>query len=64
MPEDIIARLEQLAADMACVAVDLEYHGGFNAEIVEHSRELLGASAIARGWAKGMRELNLERQDG
>jgi hypothetical protein len=48
-------RLDWLAQQMCNVASEMEYYGGFNTEIVEHSKELFGAANIALGWAKGIR---------
>lgn len=58
---ELADRIESLAADMTNVAVDLDYFGGFNVEMHEHSVELLGAANVARTWASGIRELNDER---
>jgi len=33
------------------LAVDMDYFGGFDAEMRKHSRELNGASAIVKEWA-------------
>lgn len=54
---ELADRVDALATDMEDTAVDLDYFGGFNAEMHKHSVELLGAADIARGWANGIREL-------
>ena len=60
---ELADRIESLAAGMTSVAVDLDWYGGFNVEMHEHSVELLGAANIARGWANGIRELNEQRNE-
>ena len=47
--------LDSLVLHMRVVSSKMEYFGGFNPEIVQHSREMAGAANIARGWAKHMR---------
>lgn len=47
-------KLKKLAVDMHELGVQMEYTGGFDAEIVAHAHELLNASAIAAEWARGM----------
>lgn len=56
-------RLDWLAQQMRNVAAEMEYYGGFNAEIVEHSKELFGAANIARGWAKGIRRASAKASE-
>jgi hypothetical protein len=43
---------------MWALAERMEYFGGFNGEMVKHSREMAGASVIARKWAKAIRRPN------
>jgi hypothetical protein len=33
----------------------MDYYGGFNGRMAEKSKELLGASKLARQWAKEMK---------
>ena len=47
--------LDALVIQMRNVAARMEYYGGFNSEICEHARELVGAANIARTWAKRIR---------
>ena len=47
----ISAALQKLADDMQEIAVAMDYYGGLNAEFQQHSKELLGASYMAREWA-------------
>lgn len=55
---ELADRVDALAAEMVAVAADLDWYGGFNDEMHEHSVELLGAASIARGWAKGIRTIH------
>lgn len=50
----LIRKLKKLAADMHEIGVQMEYTGGFDAELVQHAHELLNASAIAKDWARQM----------
>lgn len=52
----VINNLQALALEMREVALQLEYHGGLNSQIVEKSKQLFGAAKITDEWAKGMRE--------
>lgn len=54
-PLTIADHLDQLAAQMVSVAVELDYYGGFDPEARRKSVELLGAADIARGWADALR---------
>ena len=38
---------------MASLGVDMDYIGGFG-EIGDHGREMVGAAAVAVGWADGI----------
>lgn len=49
----LASRLRLLSDRMECVGVAMEYYGGFG-ETAVHGRELMGAAAMARGWAKEM----------
>jgi len=50
-PAEIAARLRTLAYEMDCIAVLMDYYGGFP-EWAKHGREIAGAGAIARQWAE------------
>jgi hypothetical protein len=43
---------------MWALAERMEYFAGFNSEMVKHSREMAGASVIARKWATAIRKPN------
>jgi hypothetical protein len=45
-------RVHMLSAEMLSVAVDMDYYGGFDGNMQAKARELLGASKIAKRWAK------------
>jgi hypothetical protein len=45
-------RVEMLSIQMRNVAIDMEYYGGFNGNMTKRAKELLGASRLAKQWAK------------
>lgn len=51
-------QIDAVATLMWALAERMEYFGGFNGELVRHSREMAGASVIARKWAKEIRKPN------
>ena len=51
-------QIDAVATLMWALAERMEYFGGFNGLMVEHSREMAGASVIARKWAKAIRRPN------
>ena len=51
---ELIARIRALADEMREVGAALDYFGGFDSEVAEHGREMIGAAGIAEGWAEGM----------
>ena len=51
-------QIDAVATIMLALAERMEYFGGFNGEMVKHSREMAGASVIARKWAKAIRRPN------
>ena len=51
-------QIEAVATLMLALAERMEYFGGFNGLIVEHAREMAGASVIARKWAVAIRKPN------
>lgn len=53
---EIAEELEALAARMLALGAEMEFFGGFNAHLVAHGRELVGAGLIASDWAKNLRE--------
>ena len=56
--EFLAEQIEAIATLMWALAERMEYFGGFNCLMVEHSREMAGASVIARKWAKAIRRPN------
>jgi len=50
-PEDIAYSLRDLADEMVTIGAWMDYYGGFDANMVAHGRELVGAGKIARSWA-------------
>jgi len=58
---DILAeQIDAVATLMWALAERMEYFAGFNGEMVKHSREMAGASVIARKWATAIRKPNPE----
>ena len=51
-------QIEAVATLMWALAERMEYFAGFNGEMVKHSREMAGASVIARKWAAAIRKSN------
>ena len=51
MHTDIVKRLRYLSEQMIQLGADMDYYSGFNAEIAEKGRQLVGAGMIADGWA-------------
>ncbi len=49
-------QVDAVATTMWALAERMEYYAGFNAELVSHSREMAGASTIAKDWAKAIRK--------
>jgi crossover junction endodeoxyribonuclease RusA len=54
--QSLIARLRTLTDDMIDIGASMDYFGGLNAEIVQHGRELIGASAMVEAWADGLED--------
>ena len=52
----MINNLYSLSLDMREVALQLEYHGGFNKKLLAKSKELSNAADMAAEWAMCMRE--------
>ena len=52
-PEGLALRLRSVARMMADLGSDMDYIGGFG-EIGDHGREMVGAAAVAVGWADGI----------
>ena len=53
-------QIDAVATLMWALAERMEYFAGFNGEMVKHSREMAGASVIARKWAVAIRKPNTE----
>ena len=51
-------QIDAVATLMWALAERMEYFGGFNGEMVKHSREMAGASILAKGWASAIRKQN------
>jgi hypothetical protein len=51
-------QIDAVATLMWALAERMEYFAGFNGEMVKHSREMAGASVIARKWATAIRKPN------
>ena len=51
-------QIDAVATLMWALAERMEYFAGFNGEMVKHSREMAGASVIARKWAAAIRKPN------
>ena len=51
-------QIDAVATLMWALAERMEYFAGFNGEMVKHSREMAGASVIARKWAAANRKPN------
>lgn len=62
-PADIAARLRTLAYEMDCIAVLMDYYGGFS-EWAKHGREIAGAGTIARQWAEEIERGRLAVREG
>ena len=57
MDADCLAeQIEAVATMMWALAERMEYYGVFNSKLTRHAREMAGASALAKGWAKAIRE--------
>ena len=50
-PQEIAHRLRLLSQQMQDLGAAMEYTAGFDGEMAEHGKELLGAGLIASGWA-------------
>lgn len=51
-PREISKLLEELSDSMEEVAEYMEYYGGFNAEMVQHAKELRGAADLVSAWGR------------
>ena len=49
--DDIVNRLRELSEQMIQLGTEMDYFGGFNAEIAEKGKELVGVGIIAKTWA-------------
>ncbi len=52
--QDIAKYLRFVADQMHSVGALMDYYGGLDVEMKEKSREIIGASAIARSWAENI----------
>lgn len=52
VPADIADLLAGLALQMDDVAMQMEYYGGFDAEMVQHAAELRGAADLVSAWGR------------
>jgi hypothetical protein len=55
-PQEIANRLRLLSQQMQDLGAAMEYTAGFDGEMAEHGKELLGAGLIASGWAAAIEE--------
>lgn len=55
--DDIVNRLRELSEQMIQLGTEMDYFGGFNAEIAEKGKELAGAGMIAKGWADDIEKI-------
>ena len=55
-PQEIAHRLRLLSQQMQDLGAAMEYTAGFDGEMAEHGKELLGAGLIASGWAAAIEE--------
>jgi len=66
--DGIVNRLRELSEQMIQLGTEMDYYGGFNAEIAEKGKELAGAGMIANGWADEIEKLGKDsvnvKQDG
>ena len=66
--DDIVNRLRELSEQMIQLGTEMDYFGGFNAEIAEKGKELAGAGMIAKTWADDIEKIGKDavkvKQDG
>lgn len=55
--KELAGKLRAMADYMDEVACDIDYFSGFDLIMQQHSKELSGASAIARDWAVNLDEV-------
>jgi len=54
--ELLYRRLEMMAKEMKAVSELMRFVGGFNERMIQHAKELEGASNIAREWINEIKE--------
>lgn len=57
-------QIDAVATLMWALAERMEYYAGFSGKMNKHAREMAGASAIARGWAKAIRPMPNTQAEG
>ena len=55
--DELVKRLRELSEQMIQLGADMDYYGGFNAEIAEKGGNLVGAGLIAAEWADEIAKL-------
>ena len=58
---EIISDLRDISVRMMSLGVDIEYFAGFNAELAEKGREMIGAGQIAAQWADQVEAENVQK---
>lgn len=53
-PRTMARRLRTLARQMRKMTAEMEWYGGFNAQIVEKARQMYGAARMVDTWAEGI----------
>jgi len=49
---ELVSELRRVSGEMINLGANMDYFGGFYAEIAAHGREMLGAGMIAQHWAE------------
>lgn len=57
---EIAEALRDLALEMRTLGTAMDYYGGFDTEMSQHGRELVGAGLVAADWAKHIEESTCE----
>lgn len=60
--KELAKEIRVMAYIMSGVADRMAYFAGFNGQLLEHSKELKGAAAMAMSWSDGIDEQLKERK--
>lgn len=60
-PKQIAKKLKKLSETMIELGTAMDYYGGFDGQMVQHGRELVGAGLIAKSWAEDIEAEILEQ---